>query len=261
MAALSPMLETPTGDSDVDAIALMGYAYALIMLDRTDDALAAANRAAMLARDQATVAFAHIGVGFLHLARGDVERGIEESERGTALARAAGPAATAYASLMEAQARLTGGDLDRAAALLAEGELIGAPVDAKLLWNIDTLHGDLAMRRGRPRQALEHYSRSLTAAEARGDDLQVLFDLLGTANALAALEDDEPALEVAGLAEALNAEMVGDVTSYFTHLLGTDPAEASERRLGAEEARRCKALGHAQASARRVARACELARG
>jgi hypothetical protein len=50
--------------------------------------------------------------------------------------------------------------------------------------------------------------------------------------------------------------------SLAEHLLGQEPVAHAEERLGPDAVERCKAIGQAQAQApaRRVARACELAR-
>jgi hypothetical protein len=75
------------------------------------------------------------------------------------------------------------GELDRAAEQVVQSGRIGASVDAKALWHLDTLSGDLAVLSGRPQGAFEHYARSLEAAQARGDHLQVFHDLEGVAAA------------------------------------------------------------------------------
>jgi hypothetical protein len=197
--------------------------------------------------------------GLVHTFRGEHEPGVRKSQEATALARELGPAAFAGALLLEAQARLGAGELDRAEKLLAEAQRIGGPLDTKALWHIDTLHGDLAMQSGRPRDALEPYARSLEAAELRGDALQVLFDLQGVASALALLGADSDALEVSGLVEAQGLDIGGAGASYVHHTLGSDPVTAAEQRVGAP-ASQLKARGGAVPGSARVARACQLAR-
>jgi hypothetical protein len=196
----------------------------------------------------------------METAEGRLENGVRENEQATACAREAGPVATAYALCLEAQAQIAAGALERGAERLAEAERVGGPPDVKLLWHVDSIHGDLAMKAGRVHEALGHYARSLIAAESRGDDLQLLFDLEGLANALAALERDRDAVEVFGLAEALTAQMSDVIPAPIEHLYGMGPLAAAEQRLGPESVERCKAVGRAQPAARRVARACELAR-
>ena len=77
-------------------------------------------------------------------------------------------------------------------------------------------------------EALEHYSDSLEAAELRGNDAQVLFDLLGVANVLGVLGADQDAIEVAGMAEKLIAELGGPEVSA-THLVGQEAVLAGPR--------------------------------
>jgi class 3 adenylate cyclase/predicted ATPase len=263
LATSAPLLEKPSGDLATDALVQIARSYVLTILDDFDGALAAAERGCALApEDPAARAFAHCARGFLLTAQGRSAEGIRDTERASALARETGDAAViAYTLLLEAQARIAAGELERAAEQLAEAERAGAAVDAKLLWHKDTIHGDLAMQAGNPQEALGHYVQSLISAESRNDELQVLFDLLGVANGLATLHHDAEALEVTGLAEALTEHMSGTAApSLAEHLLGHEPVAHAEERLGADAVERCKAIGQAQAPARRVARACELAR-
>ena len=116
--------------------------------------------------------------------------------------------------------------------------------------------------RDRPEEALEPYARSLSVAEARGNELQVLFDLLGVAIALAALGRDAEAIEATGLAEAQGAQVasMSDFAGASSgHLLGDEAIVAAAARLG-PAADECLAAGRAIPAARRVAHACALAR-
>lgn len=261
LALLEPLLEEPSGDPRIDGRALVAHAIALMVVNRLDESIASAERAVAIASDPMTRALALGQSGIVHTFRGEHEAGVRDSERAAAVARGLGPAALSGSLLFEAQAHLLAGNRHRAAEQLAEGERIGAPVDANLLWSAETMHGDLAMASGRPRDALEHYAHSLEAAQARNDGLQVLFDLLGIATALADLCDDAEALEVAGLAEAQGVDMAG-VPAAMTvgHLLGRDSLVAAEERAGPLGARELKARGRDVPAGNRVTRACQLAR-
>ena len=83
----------------------------------------------------------------------------------------------------------------------------------------------------------------------------MLFDLIGVAEALAALGHDAESLEVAGMAESQSAEIgaAGDPL-YVEHLA------ALEQRIGPAKATELKQRGRAAGPADRVARACQLAR-
>lgn len=133
---------------------------------------------------------------------------VADNARATALARDLDPAALSGALVLEAQARMAAGDLNEAQARLSEAERTGEPVDASSMRYLDTLRGDLATASGRPADALEPYARSLELAQARGDALQVLFDLRGLANAAALIGRDADALELLGIAE-MQAKEIG----------------------------------------------------
>jgi hypothetical protein len=197
--------------------------------------------------------------GLAHGFGNDPAAALRDSEQATKIGRDLGPAILCGVLMLESQARQFAGELDRAAELQAEAERVGAPVDAEFLWRRHTVYGDLATLSGRPRDALEHYARSLEEAEVRGNEMQVLFDLLGVASALGVLEHDEEAVEVAGMAEKQIAELGGPEASVV-HLLGQDAIVAARERLGSGPAAACDDRGRAVAAGRRVTRACELAR-
>jgi tetratricopeptide (TPR) repeat protein len=161
--------------------------------------------------------------------------------------------------MIEAQARQFAGEFDRAVHLLDEAERIGQPVDAAFLWRRYTVLGDLAALSGRYHEALEHYADSLEAAQLRANEAQVMFDLLGVANALGNLEADEDAVEVAGMAERLVIELGGPEASGI-HLVGQEAILAARERLGSTAAAAGNDRGHAVPPGERVARACTLAR-
>jgi predicted ATPase/class 3 adenylate cyclase len=260
LAVLEPLLATPSGDPLADAQALIGQCYALLVMGRIDEVAAPAERAMALTADRGIQALAYLQRSLAHTFGGAGEAGLEDALRCTAMAREVGPAALASALVFEAQARLHVRDFDGAARTSAEAERIGARADAKMLWHMDTGKADLALLTGRPQDALLHYVLSIEAAQARGDELQVLFDLFGIALALANLGDDTDALAVHAMAEAQGEQIGGPDTGAIGHLLGQDPIVAAEARVGAAAAAEAKARGGAAPAAQRVTRACRLAR-
>jgi tetratricopeptide (TPR) repeat protein len=259
LAVLEPLLARPSGEAAVDGLALAAHAITLVVVDRMGEAMASADRAVEISLDAPTRALAFVVRGLVHLYRGEGEASVHDSERATALARGLGPAALAGAMVYEAQARLFAGELDRAAEQLDEGGRIGATADAKALWFLDSLSGDLAVLSGQPRRAFEHYTRSLEAAQARGDQLQVFHDLEGVANALAMVHENTAALEVAGLAEAHGQDLGRPATGMGEHLPG-HALPAAEERVGAAVAADLRARGRAVTAGNRVTVACRLAR-
>ena len=260
LAVLEPLLDGRSGDPTVHARALIAHALSLMVLNRLDESIADAERAVAIATDPMTQALALGQSAIVRTFRGEHDAAVRDSEQSVAVARALGPAALSGALLFAAQAHLYAGELNRAAERLAEAERVGAPVDASKLGSVPTVYGDLAMASGSPQEALQHYARSLEAAQAREDHLQVLFDLLGVATALAALRADDEALEVAGLAEGQGLDVGGPAARNVAHLLGTDSLMATEERTGPAGVAELKARGRAAPAGSRVARACQLAR-
>jgi tetratricopeptide (TPR) repeat protein len=260
LTVLEPLLENPSGDPAVDARALFAHALALTVVDRLDDALAYAEQAVEIASDPMTRALALGERSIVLTYCGEHDAAVRDSEESAAIAKTLGPAALSGALLFAAQAHLFAGDLSRAAEQLAEAERVGAPADASKIRAADTLRGDIAMASGRPGDSLEYYAKSLEGAQAREEHLQVLFDLLGIATALARLRDDTGALEVAGLAAAQGADIGGPAANIITHMLGDDALTAADARAGSVRSAELKARGRAVPAADRVARACQLAR-
>ncbi|HEX3510848.1 MAG TPA: AAA family ATPase [Solirubrobacteraceae bacterium] len=260
LAVLEPLLEKASGDPAVDGRALVAHSHSLAMIDRLDDSLVSAERAVAIAPDAMTRALALTQRSVTLTFRGEHEAAVHDGEESVAVARTLGPAALSGALLLAAQAHLFEGDLGGAAERLAEAERIGAPADASKIRAADTLRGDLAIAADRPADALEHYANSLEAAQAREDHLQVLFDLMGIATALAALRDDDEALEVVGLAAAQSLDISGPGSTTVAHLLGSDSLLAAEERAGATRAGGLKARGNAVPAGNRVTHACQLAR-
>jgi len=260
LAVLEPLLEKPSGDPTTDGRALTAHAAALLVVHRFDEALASVDRAVAIAPDESTRALALLVRSIVLTFCGEHAAAVRDSAQSAAIATELGPAALSGALLACAQAYLYAREPVRAAERLAEAERVGAPVDAKALWHVETVHGDLAMASGHPEDALEHYARSLESAQARNDDLQVLFDLLGVATALAALRDDAESLEVVGLATGHGADMSGPAGRTVSHLLGDEALVAAEERAGRAAAAELKARGGSVPAGSRVARACQLAR-
>ncbi len=259
LALVQPLLETPPDDPDTYAEALWARSWALTAQGRTDKGLISAERAVEVARSPGMRATAVSVRGLAHTFGGDFALGARDSAEATAISRSLDPSMLCGALLIEAQATQFAGELDRAVELLAEAERVGEPVDASFLWRRHTVLGDLATLSGRSLEALEHYADSLEAAELRGNDAQVMFDLLGVANALGVLRADQDAIEVAAMAEKLVAELGGPEASG-THLVGQEAVIAARERLGPLTSASCGARGHSVPPAQRVTRACELAR-
>jgi hypothetical protein len=122
-----------------------------------------------------------------------------------------------------------------------------------------TIYADLAMARGQTRQALERYVQSLAYAQRAGNELQVLFDLLGVARALAEAGEDEATVEVSAMADAHAAELGGPGDTIIGHLLGEGAVNTSRVRLGPEREAAGAARGRAVPVAQRVERTSTLA--
>jgi hypothetical protein len=106
---------------------------------------------------------------------------------------------------------------------------------------------------------LEPYARSLEAAQARGDELQIFHDLSSLADVLAMLQEDVAALEVCGLAEAQAHDVRGPAAAP-EHMFGADATAAAQSRMGATQENELRAHGRAVPAGNRVTVACQLAR-
>jgi predicted ATPase/class 3 adenylate cyclase len=259
LAVLQPLIEHPSGDPEVDAIALTARAVALTIVERIDEARASASQAVGLAPDPATEAWALATLGLVEVFGGDHADAVGANERALVLARDLSAAELSGALVLTAQARIVAGDLDHAAALLTEAEQVGLPVEAKMLRHLDTLRGDLAVAAGAPDAAIAHYARSLERAEARGDDLQVMFDLWGLVGALALIGQDSEAVEVAGIAQAHSREISGPASKTLQHMLTSGAVTVASQRLGASRAAEQTERGRSIPPGARVTRACRLA--
>jgi tetratricopeptide (TPR) repeat protein len=261
ISVIGPLVARRSGDPAADSLAFAAQAIALAVNNRMQEAIASSNRSVEIAADadQESLAFALIERGVVQVYRGHAKAALPDHEQATALARHLGPAALAGALSYEAQARIFAGEFERAAEQLEEVRRIGMPADAKAIWHIDTLLGDLAVRSGHPQAALEPYARSLGAAEARGDQLQIFHDLLSLAEALAMTGEDAGALEEVGLSEAQSEDVRGFAGDTTEVLPGRDIGAAT-RRLGPGLAGELRARGRAVPAGERVMVACRLAR-
>ena len=259
LSVIEPLLENLSGDPDVDGYAFLAHSYVLMVIDRLDDAMRSIGLGLELASDPAVRSLLLGQRSVIQTFRDEHDASVSSAEQSVAVARGLGSAAFGGALIVLAQAHLFAGHLDLAAEQLSEAEQIAAETGGKLLWSIDTVWADLAVSSGRIEDGLERYVRSLESAQARDDQLQVMFDLFGVANALALLHDDDHALETLGIAEAHAIEVSGPAARAVQHLLDRDLLTAAERLVGAEAADELKARGHAVPAGRRVSRACDLA--
>ncbi len=256
---LEVLAANPPADPEVQVYADISRIYALTVFSRHEEAEALLQHTlALAADDRARVAAMTIGAT-MHLFSGQAERGLAEHVEATRIAGRLDDVALAAALMLEAQARLLAGQLDRVDTTLAEAERIGLPAQAAYLDRRMTLYADLAMARGQTREALERYVRSLDYASRAGNELQVLFDLLGVARALAEAGDDEATVEVSAMADAHAAELGGPGETIMGHLLGEGTIEASRLRLRPDHEAAALARGRAVPVARRVERATTLA--
>ena len=259
LALLEPVLDPPPGDPEVYGRALLAYARGLGATGRLGEALAAADAAVALFRDHASRVTALTARGLAYLRLGEIELGLRDHTEATAIARGLGPEALGAALHFESQARMEAGQLELAASLLDEAELVLADVDAPHLFARHTFDGDLALLQDRPRDALQHYARALEHAQELRNNAQVYNELIGIADALALARDDAGALEVSAIAEAQITEMGGSRDTAW-HVQGRDLVLDSRDRLGPEAAAQARRRGLDVAPGFRVTRAAELAR-
>jgi predicted ATPase/class 3 adenylate cyclase len=250
------LIASPPTDPEVRWLALFAHSFYLAETGRLDESLRFAEEAFRVAPDARTRADALMLRGDAKLWGGNTAEGVKDHAKAIVLARAADdPALLARALILQAQALMAAGLVDEAAARLDEARAVGTPVDANALYNLDTYVGGMALVDGRPADALEPYARSLELALADGAMMSIVADLLGVAEALAALGHDGESLEVAGMAESLAAEIGASPDPLFDEHL-----TALEQRIGPARAAELKQHGRAENLAERVARACQLAR-
>jgi predicted ATPase/DNA-binding SARP family transcriptional activator len=250
------LIASPPADAEVRWLAFLAQSSYLEAIGRFEDALRFADEAYSLAPDAKTRSYALVRRGNINVFGGHTAEGVKDHAEASALARELhDPAFLAGALAFEAQALTVARLPDEAAARLAEARTAGAPVDAAILYYVNTFVGDLCILDGRPAEALEPYARSLERSLADGNLIQIQWDLFSVADALAALGHDSDSLEIAGMAESHKAEIGALEESLFVEHL-----EALEQRLGPTRTAEFKERGRAADVADRVARACQLAR-
>ena len=260
LATLEPLIERPPQDPVVHAQALWAASRLLAGTGRTDEALVLADRALEVAPDPLNRALALTMRGLAHdFAQDAPADAVRDSAEASRIARTLDPALLCSVLLFESQARLDAGEIEAAYALAAEAEQIGTAADADSAWRCHTSYGDASLASGRPRDALRHYARSVEEAHNRGDGMQALGDVIGIASALALLDLDEHAMEVAGIAAAMNAELLGDSMASMWQWT-EEPILAARARLGPNGTQASQARGRAVPAVQRTGRACELAR-
>jgi predicted ATPase len=251
------LIASPPDDAEVRWLALAAHSLYLRHAGRFEESRRFADEALAAAPDARTRSFALMLRGMINRTEGHLAEAMRDHAEATALARQLpdDPAFLAGALAHEAQPFTAAGLFDQAVQRLEEARAVGSPVDAHALNSLDTEFGDLAVMDGRPADALEPYARSLEQALADGFVVQLVIDLLGVAEALAALGNDDESLEVAGMAESLAAEIgASPDTPRNEHLA------ALEQRIGSARAAELKQRGRVDNPAERVARACQLAR-
>lgn len=259
LAVVEPLVKSPPEDVTAYAQALSSRSFAMTVSGRVEAGLASAEEAVALASDPITRALALTMRALAYGFGGQHDAALRDSEEATRISRELEPAMLCGALLIEAQARQFAGQLDRAVEVLAEAEQVGEASDAEFLWRRHTVRGDLAALSGRPSEALGHYADSLEIAEVRGNETQVLFDLMGVADTLGGMGIDEDALLVGGMAAQQVSELGGPEASGV-HLFGQEGLAAARQRAGGAVAAEWDARGRAVPAAQRVARTCLLAR-
>jgi predicted ATPase/class 3 adenylate cyclase len=249
------LIASPPADPEVRSLALCAHSTYLHMVGQSDESLRFADEACRLAPNAKARCVALIRRGVSNLSARHAAEAVKDHAEATALARELRDTAlVAGALLYEAQALIAVPSPAEAAARLDEARTVATPVDAHALYYLDTFLGDLAVADGRPNDALEPYARSLEQDLADGFSMELMWDLFGVAEALAALGHDSEALEIAGMAESQSAEVGAGDTVDAEHLA------ALTQRLGPARTSELKQRGQAVPPAERVARACELAR-
>lgn len=260
LATAEQLLAEPSEDPDLRSLALIGLAWARTAAGQIAEAIEAADQAVELVAGRLSRSYVLLMRGTLLVIRGgDLDRGVQDTDEGVRLADPADEAYLAGALMLNAQAHLSRGDFDRAAQLLEQAERLGERSDADFVWRKFTLRGDMAAMQDRFAEALQYYALSLEEAERRRHDMQILFDLMGTALALASAGQDEEAFEVLTMAERHASEIGGRAGAAF-HMLSGEPIEVAERRLGEAGVNEAKRRGEQVPAAQRVTRTCELCR-
>jgi predicted ATPase len=259
LTVLEPLVAALPDDRELAAVACCAMSLTRFSQGHTEEGFEQAERALELAPTQRLRIAALICRGLLHGLLGRSEQAVADSAAAVELADGEDPAAHAVAITFEAQARLFLDDAAGGRALLDRFATELATSDVSFLWRRFTVEGDIAAAMGRYDEALGFYVVSLEAARRRGHDGQQIFDIVGTALALAALGEDATAVELVAMARAFAVE-AGGPTASLLHVLDLGAIEAAQRRLGSEATAAAQARGAAVASDPRVPRACTLAR-
>lgn len=260
VTTIEQVMADPSEDPEQRSVELIALAWARFAAGQIDEALEVAERGIELAESQQARSYA-LGIrGTIRVIRGrDLEQGLRDTDEAVRLADPADEAYLAGLLTLNAQAHLSNGDFEGASRLLDEADRVAERSDADFIWRRYTLLGDTAAMQGRFAEALEYYALSLEEAERRGHAMQILFDLMGSALALASAERDSDALEVLAMAERHAAEIGGRAGATF-HMLSGEPLEQAEQRLGPDEVAEARRRGKQVPAAQRVTRTCELCR-
>jgi predicted ATPase/class 3 adenylate cyclase len=250
------LIASPLAEVEVRWLALAAHSVYLNNAGRFDEACRFADEAYLAAPDSKTRAYAWLLRSLNSVFAGHAAEAVKYGAEASTLARELhDPAFLSGALMHEAMAMISARLFDEAGARLDEARTVGTPVDAYALSSLDTNVGDLALADGRPAEALEPYARSLEQALADGAVMQIVADLMGVAEALAALGHEDESLEVTGMAESQATEIGASPDTLYDQRLA-----ALEQRIGPARAAELKQRGRAENPAERVARACQLAR-
>lgn len=260
VSAVELMSSDPSPDPGQRTLELISLAWARFAAAQVDEAVELSNQAAELAPTAQLRSYALTIRGTVLVIRGrDLEQGMHDTDEAVRLADPADEPYLAGVLTLSAQAHLANRDFEGARRLLEQAEQTAERCDADFIWRRYTLLGDTAAMQGRLAEALEYYALSLEEAERRGHDMQILFDLCGTALALAGSERDIAALEVLAMAEQHAAEIGGRAGAAF-HMLSGEPLERAEQRLRPADLADAKRRGAQVPAAQRVTHACRLCR-
>lgn len=253
------VMADPSDDPEQRSVELIALAWARFAAGQVDAAIEIADRGVELAQSDTARSYA-LGIrGTILVIRGrELERGRRDTEEAVRLADRTDEAYLSGLLTLNAQAALANGDFEAATRLLEQAEQTAERSDADFIWRRHTLLGDAAAMQGRFGEALGHYALSLEEAERRQHAMQILFDLMGTALALASAERDSESMEVLAMAERHAAE-IGGRGGAVVHMLSGEPVEQAEQRLGPGVAE-ARQRGERVPAAQRVTRACELCR-
>jgi predicted ATPase/class 3 adenylate cyclase len=259
-AAAERVLECDSAPADARAAALAALGHNATVANRIPESVAKFRAAAELVDAATPLGFyARFGLIYAELI-GDEPGRRERADAWVAAARASAPDHVLGALLIQrAQALLSDGDPAAASADLDEGAALAASSDAVCAWFIDTVRADIDLVSGRPVAAAEGYLRSVQAAAARGDALQVSFDLHGIATAVAAAGRHEDALELSGSATAHDAHFGRGGDALTGDPIFLPPIVAAREALGPERAAAAEARGRAVPQPQRLEHAYALA--